>query len=168
MSQYRISTLIFIRNSLDEFLLIERKKAPNKGRWSPIGGKLDMVRGESPFECAVRETMEEVNLPVATKDLHLFGYVAEKNYQDSGHWLMFLFDCKKRMDNLPPSISEGRFGFFSREAIETLPIPDSDRVLLWPNFDKYHKGFAALSTDCGDGHPEDLKLEQLILPGDQQ
>ena len=164
MSQYRISTLVFLRNSQDEFLLIERRKAPNKGRWSPIGGKLDMESGESPFECAVRETKEEVNLTVQITDLHLFGYVAEKNYQDSGHWLMFLFDCKKPTETLPPTISEGRFGFFSREAIETLPIPDSDRILLWPNFDKYHKGFAALRADCRNGPPENLVLEQMINP----
>ena len=46
------------------------------------------------------------------KDLKLFGYVSEKGYEGSGHWLMFLFDCKKPISQLPESFDEGSFAFF--------------------------------------------------------
>ena len=49
-----------------------------------------MATGESPFECAVRETREETGLEVATDDLHLFSIIAEKAYEGQSHWLMFL------------------------------------------------------------------------------
>ena len=78
-------------------LLIQRTKAPNLGCWSPIGGKLEMGVGESPFECAVRETFEETGVHVATEDLHLFGMISEKGYEGQSHWLMFLFDCRHQL-----------------------------------------------------------------------
>ena len=53
---FRISTLVFLRDRKDRFLLLRRARRPNMGKWSPVGGKLDMDRGESPFECARRET----------------------------------------------------------------------------------------------------------------
>jgi 8-oxo-dGTP diphosphatase len=56
---YRIAVLVFLENAAGEHLLMLRAKPPNLGVWSPIGGKLEMGTGESPFECAVRETREE-------------------------------------------------------------------------------------------------------------
>ena len=82
--------------------MIRRRKAPNKGRWSPPGGKLDMVSGESPFECAAREAREETGLLLEDDDLSMFGYVSEKGYESTTNWLMFLFDCKKVLSSLPP------------------------------------------------------------------
>lgn len=117
---FKISSLVFVQNSKGDQLLIQRKKAPNKGNWSPIGGKLDMHTGESPYECARRETHEEIGLELGDSDLHCFGYISEKSYEGTGHWLMFLFQCRKALDRLPPQIDEGGFAFFSREAIDSL------------------------------------------------
>ena len=85
--RFRISTLAFLRDREDRLLLLERNREPNKGCWSPIGGKLHMDEGESPYECARREILEEAALEVADDDLHLFGMVSEKHYEGSGHWL---------------------------------------------------------------------------------
>jgi len=60
MTPFKISVLVFLRDARGRQLLIKRRKAPNLGCWSPIGGKLEMGTGESPFECAIRETGEEV------------------------------------------------------------------------------------------------------------
>ena len=164
---YKISTLVFVRNRSEEHLLIRRAKAPNKDCWSPVGGKLDMASGESPYECARREAQEEIGLELADKDLRCFGYIAEKSYEGTGHWLMFLFDCKTRIDRLPPDIDEGRFAFFSRNEIDALPIPETDRTLLWPYHDRYAGGFIGLRADC---HPSgDLRVvEELPLPAPQE
>ena len=93
--EFKISCLLFIRNAEKEILMIRRNKAPNKGFWSPPGGKLNMSEGESPYECAKREALEETGVSLEDKDLSLFGYVSEKGYETTTNWLMFLFDCKK-------------------------------------------------------------------------
>jgi 8-oxo-dGTP diphosphatase len=150
---FRISTLILLRDEADRFLLLERTRSPNRGKWSPIGGKLDMERGESPVECARRETEEEVGLRVTDEDLHLFGYLSEKNYEGEKHWLMFLFLCHRRLRELPPPIEEGRFGFFAREEIDALDIPPTDAVLLWQFYDAHADGFAGMRADCAGPGP---------------
>ena len=109
---FKISCLLFFRDSSDRILLIKRSRAPNLGCWSPPGGKLEMSQGESPFECAKREALEEVDLILSDSDLNLFGYVSEKSYEGDSHWLMFMFDCDQALDYLPKSIDEGRFKFF--------------------------------------------------------
>src|SRR5208283_4110155 len=134
---YRIAVLVFLENAAREHLLMLRAKPPNLGVWSPIGGKLEMEGGESPFECAVRETREETGLSIEAGDLHLFGIIAEKAYEGRSHWLLFLFTCRKPLAGLPPDISEGRFGFFSREAVDKLAIPETDRTALWPTYDSH-------------------------------
>ena len=104
---YKISVLVFLRDKKGRHLLLRREKAPNIGLWSPLGGKLDLSTGESPFACACRETHEESGLEVGCKDLHLFGYIAEKNYEGEAHWLMFLFDCRVLLEGMPDSCPEG-------------------------------------------------------------
>jgi 8-oxo-dGTP diphosphatase len=157
---YKISVLVFIENAAGEQLLLLRAKQPNLGVWTPIGGKLEMTIGESPFECAIRETAEETGLSVRQEDLHLFAMIAEKAYQGSTHWLMFLFRCKKTIGEIPADISEGRFGFFSRDAIRTLPIPETDKAALWPIFDQYKDGFVSLRADCSVS-PIQITVEQI-------
>lgn len=161
---FKISVLVFLRDQSGRLLLIRRTKAPNKDCWSPVGGKLEMQTGESPFECAARETFEETRLHIQTGDLHLFGTIAEKSFEGSGHWLMFLFDCKKPLPTLPPSIDEGNFAFFEREAIDSLKIPPSDHQLIWPYYDSHRKGFVALRADCHPDKPLEVVLEQSLLP----
>jgi len=157
---YKLAVLVFIENSKGEQLLIHRAKAPNLGAWSPIGGKLEMAGGESPFECAVRETREEAGFEIETGDLHLFSMIAEKSYEGTGHWLMFLFRCKKPIPALPADIDEGKFGFFSREAMEGIALPETDKAALWPVFDEHRDGFVAMRVDCDPGVPLRVVVEE--------
>ncbi len=159
---YKISVLVFVKDENSRLLLIERAKEPNKGCWSPIGGKLEMQSGESPFECALRETKEEIGLEVKPEDMHLFCMVAEKSYEGKAHWLMFLFDCKKPLEALPKNIDEGGFKFFSREEINSLRIPDTDKQILWNCYDNFREGFTAISVDCAAGGKLEFKIEQQI------
>jgi 8-oxo-dGTP diphosphatase len=161
---YRIAVLVFLENGAGEHLLLLRAKPPNKGVWSPIGGKLETATGESPFECAVRETREETGLEVSAGDLHLFAVIAEKAYEGQSHWLMFLFRCRRPLPALPPEISEGRFGFFSRAAIDALPIPETDRTALWPTYDQHRDRFVALKADCRPGQPVRVEVEEITPP----
>jgi len=158
---YKISVLVFLENPAGDQLLILRRKSPNKGNWSPIGGKLEMMVGESPFECAVRETREETGFAISTDDLHLFSMIAEKAYEGQSHWLMFLFRCRRPIPALPPEIEEGAFAFHSRAAIDRLPIPETDRAALWPIYDRYRDGFVALRADCAPGRPVAAIIEEV-------
>lgn len=160
--QHRIAVLVFLQNSQGEHLLLLRAKPPNLGAWSPIGGKLETATGESPFECAARETAEETGFVVTPADLHLFAMIAEKAYEGQSHWLLFLFQCNNTLDTLPAAMAEGRFGFFSRAAINDLPLPETDRTALWPIYDRHHTGFVALRADCAPGRPLDLVVEQIL------
>jgi len=144
--------------------MLQRNKAPNKGLWSPIGGKLDMQSGESPHECAIRETSEEAGLKVDCSHLHLFCIISEKAYEGSGHWLMFLFSCSKSIEKLPSPIDEGQFSFFTRQEIDSLAIPETDRHCLWDIYDEYRRGFVAVRADCSPNKPLNIVYEQVISP----
>jgi 8-oxo-dGTP diphosphatase len=161
---HKIAVLVFIKNDKGEHLLLLRAKPPNLGAWSPLGGKLETNTGESPFECAARETTEETGFAISPGDLHLFAMIAEKAYEGESHWLLFLFECKRPINGLPPAMAEGRFDFFSREKIETLALPETDRTALWPIYDRHHEHFVALRADCHPAAPLQITIEQITPP----
>ncbi len=160
---FKISVLVFLRNKKNQLLLIQRQKSPNKGLWSPIGGKLEMESGESAFECAIRETAEETGFQVKEEDLHLFCMISEKAYEGQCHWLMFLFDCRKQIEALPPQIEEGPFSFFSREEIHKLAIPETDRNGLWQIYDRHKNDFVALRADCIPSENLKITVEETFI-----
>ncbi len=160
---FKVSALVFLKDKEGRFLMLKRKKAPNKDLWSPIGGKLEMAFGESPFECARREVFEEAGFHFDNKDLHLFAIITEKNYEGAGHWLMFVFDGIKPIPHLPPNIEEGDFAFFTREEINDLPITPLDLSTLWPTYDVHRKDIICLSVDCKNPENPNIILEKSIL-----
>ena len=54
-------TLCFIVKD-DRVLLLLREKAPNKGKWNGVGGKIEP--NETPYESCIREVYEETGLTV--------------------------------------------------------------------------------------------------------
>jgi 8-oxo-dGTP diphosphatase len=161
---YTISTLLYCFNRSDQVLLLERAQEPNLGLWSPCGGKLDAQAGESPYACACREAAEELGLKISPTDLHLTGIVSEHGYQGQSHWLMFLFEVRRKLDSLPPPHREGRFQFFSRSAVDTLKIPQTDRERIWPWFWQHRGGFLAAHCHCQAVGPNTWDLEESIVP----
>lgn len=145
---YKIATLLYCFNERDEVLLLERAQEPNRGLWSPPGGKLHTAEGESPYACACREAVEELTLAIQPHDLHLTGIVSEHGFQGTAHWLMFLFEVKVRLKNLPAAHREGRFEFFQRARLAGLKLPDTDRESIWPWFWQYRGGFFAAHCHC--------------------
>ena len=139
--EFKISCLLFIRNKEDEVLMIRRRKSPNKGRWSPPGGKLDMACGESPFECAIREAREETGLMLEDRDLALFWLCFRKGLRIHHELAYVSFRLQEGALSLPPDIDEGHFCFYSRREIDNLEIPPTDHELVWPLFDKRKEGF---------------------------
>ena len=157
---HKISTLLYCFNSQDEVLLLHRKYPPNAGLWSPCGGKLDSTAGESPYQCACREAFEELQLSVTPQDLHLTGIVSEHGYEGTAHWLMFLFEIKQRVSALPAPHREGEFGFFRRQALEEIPLPNTDSEKIWPLFWQHRGGFFAAHCRTQASGPNIWTLEE--------
>jgi len=159
---YQVATLLYCFNDQEEVLLLERAQEPNLGFWSPCGGKLDQKEGESPYACACREAQEELGLKLRISDLHLTGLVSERCYQAQSHWLMFLFEVLPRLKDLPPPHREGRFAFFTRDALSTLKLPQTDLEQIWPWFWKYRGGFFAAHCRCGRDGANQWDLEESV------
>ncbi len=152
---YRIATLLYAFDAHDRVLLLERVREPNRGLWSPPGGKLHTDTGESPHACAAREAAEELGMTLAPHDLHLTGMVSEHGYGGAAHWLMFLFEIRRRLPHAPSPIEEGRFEFFHPAQLRTLALPATDRERIWPLFWQHRGGFFAAHCHC-DANGENL------------
>jgi 8-oxo-dGTP diphosphatase len=158
---YKVATLIYGFDTRDRVLLMRRTQEPNRGLWSPCGGKLWMDEGESPHGCACREAREETGLDFMPADLHLTGLVSEHGYAGTAHWLMFLFEVKPRLKALPPPHREGVFAFFSRaELAAEKDLPGTDREQIWPLFWRHRGGFFAAHCHCEPGQANRWFLEQ--------
>jgi 8-oxo-dGTP diphosphatase len=164
---YKIATLLYCFSEREEALLLERAREPNRGFWSPCGGKLKMDIGESPYVCACREAAEELGVKIHPRDLHLTGIVSEHGYQGRTHWLMFLFEVMTKLKSLPPAHSEGAFQFFPRAALAGLKIPQTDREQIWPWFWQFRGGFFAAHCHCHPDGRNDWTLEESTVEGYQ-
>jgi len=164
---YKIATLLYCFNERDEVLLLERTQEPNLGYWSPCGGKLHTDIGESPYACACREAEEELGVKLAPSDLHLAGLVSEHGYLGQSHWLMFLFEVKKKLNTLPPVHREGRFQFFPREALSTIKIPQTDKEQIWPWIWQFRGGFFAAHCHCHPDGQNSWTLEESTVQSPQ-
>jgi 8-oxo-dGTP diphosphatase len=111
-------------------LLLRRARDPNRGFCSPIGGKLDTVTGESPAHCAQREIREEAGIDVPLERLHLLGLISEQ--APDGHWLLFYFRVVGPVEVQARDIDEGRLDWHRPDELDNLPIPETDRRIIWP------------------------------------
>jgi 8-oxo-dGTP diphosphatase len=156
---YKIATLLYCFSVRDEVLLLERAQEPNRGLWSPPGGKLHTESGESPFACACREAQEELGLKLTPGDLHLTGLVSEHGYEGQAHWLMFLFEIRPRLNSLPSPHREGRFAFFAPDQLPALKLPQTDREQVWPLFWRHRGGFFAAHCHCHSNGSNEWTVE---------
>jgi 8-oxo-dGTP diphosphatase len=159
---HKISTLLYCFSPTEEVLLLERAQEPNRGYWSPCGGKLKTDRGESPYACACREAAEELGVKLRCSDLHLTGLISEEGYQGETHWLMFLFEVLPRFTSAPPTMSEGRFRFFALSELARLHIPRTDRERIWPWFLQHRGGFFAAHCVCQANGTDVWELEESV------
>ncbi|MDQ8180963.1 NUDIX domain-containing protein [Pelagicoccus sp. SDUM812005] len=151
-NSFRIGTLLYFRDARDRLLLIRRKRQPNLGLWCAVGGKLEMATGESPYECAAREAAEEVGVQLAASDLSLRCLLSEKDYEGTGHWLMFVFQVTAPLMALPRQIEEGEFRFFERSELGEVEMPPLDRSILFERILADERSLHLLRFD-GEGCP---------------
>lgn len=145
---YKIACLCELRDAQGRYLLLHRSKEPNKGLYSPIGGKLDTAIGESPARCAQREIGEEAGLDIPMERLHLAGIISETGYGNETHWLMFYYRVLGAVELEPFVMREGSLEWIEPEVIDGLPMPETDRKVIWPLVLEHERGFFAVHIDC--------------------
>ncbi len=148
--------------------MLQRTKEPNLGLWSPCGGKLQTDIGESPYDCAIREANEELGVKLTNSDLHLVGIISEHGYEGTAHWLMFLFEVKPHINQLPPPNEEGSFGFFDKSDILNLKLPQTDREMIWQLFWEHRGGFFSAHCHCLEEGKNVWTLEESIKGNNNQ
>ena len=146
----KLATLLYVKNSRGEYLLMERAKNPNMGLISPPGGKLKTDEAESPFGCAVREFEEECGIKTVTQDWELTGIVTEDNYPGIGNIMIFLLSYKNPVDELPKDSIEGKFVFVHPDNFKDHKIPETDKLFIW----KF-----VLDTENVESKPFSLKID---------
>ncbi len=179
---YKVATLCELRDAEGRFLLLHRRKHPNRDMYSPIGGKLELATGESPTASALREIEEEAGLRFAPGDIRLLGIISEQRYQPepeapATHWLMYWYRVLPtiRPEAVPEVFDEGRLEWYARDEIESLPLPETDRSAIWPAVFEHTRsaaeasprddelGFFCLHIDCSGDAPE-WRTEQSVKP----
>jgi 8-oxo-dGTP diphosphatase len=173
---YKIACLCDLRDEQGRILLLRRLKAPNLGLCSPIGGKLDIATGESPAQCAQREILEEAGLDIPMSRIHLLGLVSEREFEGKGHWLMFVYRVLGPVWVEPFDMREGRLDWFHPHEVAALPLPETDRKIIWPLINAADgivegsafvepavPGFFAVNIDCR-GPAITWTIEQQVPP----
>lgn len=152
---YKLACLCDLRDKDGRVLLLHRIKAPNKGLCSPIGGKLEMDMGESPAQCAQREIKEEAGIDVDIQDLRLVGLIAETAFEGKTHWLLFYYRVLTPVEVVDGHMDEGELRWHHPHEIEALPLPDTDREIIWPMIKRHEHsgpdggpGFFNIHIDC--------------------
>ena len=117
----RIVTVCALRHG-DQFLLLKRNKEPHKGRYSPVGGKVEPK--ESPRQAAVRETFEETGLQLRDADLKLAGILTETSPTDY-NWVLYVYYADIEM-MAPPDCNEGVLEWVKPFDLDPALIPPTD------------------------------------------
>lgn len=148
---YRIAVLCYLYDDEGRILLLHRAKNPNAGMYSPIGGKLEISNGEGPHDCARREIYEEAGLEIEDNQVRLTGVVSETSYENSTHWLIFLFEVTRSIRHeeiTMMDMNEGKLEWVEPERVDTLQIPETDRLVMWPLVRSHRGGFFMVHIDC--------------------
>lgn len=148
---YKIAVLCYLYDDQGHVLMLHRNKQPNAGMYSPIGGKLEVTRGEGPHECAVREIYEEAGLRLEIDMLRLTGIVSERAYEGQTHWLIFLFEVLRpirRNEVVAMHFDEGKLEWVDIEKVHELAIPETDQKFMWPLVKSHRGGFFMVHIDC--------------------
>ncbi len=149
---YKIAVLCYLFDERGRLLLLHRRKEPNSGLYSPIGGKLEMDQGESPAACALREIREEVLLELDYSDIHLTGLVSETAFQGQTHWLIFIYEVMHPVAIVRTEFDEGTLEWHDFDEVEhKLNVPETDRRIIYPLFREYRGQFFHVHIDCTDG-----------------
>ena len=122
------ATLIYLENEAGEYLMLHRVKKKNDinhDKWIGVGGGFE--HGESPEECALRETFEETGLTLT--DYRLRGIVTF-DCEGQETLYMYLFTANGWTGELNPDCVEGELAWVPKGEVLDLPIWEGDEIFL--------------------------------------
>ena len=124
------STLCYIRNRNNEYLLIHRTKKENdlnEGKWIGVGGKFE--EGETAEECLLREVYEETGLTLTRYHFHgVIKFISDKWENED----MYLFSASEFTGTCKSDCDEGELVWVEKDKVLTLPTWEGDRYFVAP------------------------------------
>lgn len=120
------TTLCYIEKD-NKYLMLNRSNKKNdgsQGKWMGIGGHFE--EGESPYDCVVREAMEETGLTVISPQYRAVVTFNSDKYETEQ---MHLFTCKDFTGNLVES-DEGSLKWIDKEKLSDLNMWSGDIIFL--------------------------------------
>ena len=120
-------TLCYLENDREEYLMLHRVKKKNDinhDKWIGVGGGFE--HGESPEECALRETFEETGLTLT--DYRLRGIVTF-DCEGQETLYMYLFTASAWTGELS-ECSEGDLEWVPKKKVYSLPIWEGDKIFF--------------------------------------
>ncbi|HJP80858.1 MAG TPA: NUDIX hydrolase [Candidatus Saccharimonadales bacterium] len=106
-------------------------KSHYKPYWTLPGGIIDP--GETPKECAIRETLEEVGLTILPEDVHFVAVVDRRS--EVAETYQFIFSTKLEKETLQHiQLQESEvqaFEFISKKQIESKDRPYAKALMHW-------------------------------------
>ncbi len=121
------TTLCYIENN-GRYLMLHRTKKKNDenlDKWIGVGGKFEA--GESPYDCARREILEETG--IANLALSYRGIVTFVS-DEYGTEYMHLFTAKTDSDKIEHICDEGELIWVAKHEIYDLPIWEGDKIFF--------------------------------------
>ena len=115
----RVAVLCILQHQ-QQYLLLERLKAPNAGIYTPVGGKIDPF--ETPKQAAIREVFEETGLTV--NEVHFCGILTETS-PTNYNWISYVYKAAIAWQQ-PPTCNEGTLHWVHETELNTVPTPTTD------------------------------------------
>lgn len=136
------TTLIYIERDHKYLMMYRGRKPddPNAGKWIGIGGKIE--EGETPEECALRETYEETGIRLISVSFRGIVFFINTRYETEYMYLYTSSDFDQdihgegisgEMDAGAPVLTdcdEGELHWIDMDEVGSLPLWEGDRVFL--------------------------------------
>ena len=118
----RTAVMVILKND-DQFLLLKRKRNPNKNKYTPVGGKLDPF--ENPTHTAIRETFEETGIKI--NELKYVGSLIE-TAPNKYNWNCLVYLAEIPFQE-PPFCNEGELKWIAKMDLLNVPMPPTDLTI---------------------------------------
>jgi 8-oxo-dGTP diphosphatase len=123
------TTLCYIENDRDEYLMLHRVKKENdinRDKWIGVGGKFE--ESESPDECLLREVREETGLTLTSYRLRgIVTFLTDGGIEGE---FMYLFTADSWTGEMAANCDEGDLEWVPKSEVCSLPIWEGDKIFL--------------------------------------